>query len=90
MQMWAQQSFPEIGPEHEKFDLEARDFQDYKFLVGDIVVLYDRSSEEAQRWTITTVLDEMVSMRCLEADNRQTEKWHKCDGDKLIPQLFYN
>lgn len=90
MQMWTQQSFPEIGPEHTAFDLDARDFQDYKFLVGDVVVLYDRSTEEAQRWTITTVLDEMVSMRCLEADNRAKEKWHKCDGDKLIPQVFFN
>ena len=54
------------------------------------MVLYNRLTDESERWTITTVLDEMVSMRCLEPSQGTHEKWHKCDSDKLIPQTFFS
>ena len=74
------------------FDLEKQDFQDYKFLVKDVIMLYDRSREEATKWQVTVVLDEMVSLTCLETDakNNGQTRWIKLDTDKIVPEECFN
>lgn len=67
MQMYLDKSLPDIGS-HDDFDLEAGDFQDYKYLVNDVVMMYDRKKDEWARWSVNTVLDEMISLTCLEQD----------------------
>lgn len=43
-------------------DPDRMDLQDFKFLPGEAVALYDRKRDEAEQWRVVTVLDEMVSL----------------------------
>ena len=37
-------------------------------MTDEIVVLYDRKKDEPTRWKVNTVLDEMISMSSMEAE----------------------
>lgn len=59
--------------------------------MNDTVVLYDRKKDEFTRWNVNTVLDEMISMTCLETDQsmKGQNKWLKTDTDKIIPEMLF-
>jgi hypothetical protein len=67
-------------------DLDRLDMQDFKFLLGDAVSLYDRKRDDADQYRVITVLDEMVSLESCELDTngKRTTRWQKCDTDKLL------
>lgn len=60
LQMMLSQEAPDLSTEP---DPDRGDLQDYKFLLGDIVYLLDRKRDEAERWRVVTVFDEMVSLQ---------------------------
>lgn len=82
-----------IADTQNDFDVESTDFQDYKYLPGDFVVLYDRQKETFDRWSVSIVLDEMLSIVSLDREPNQfkqgNSKWMKCDTDKMIPEQFF-
>lgn len=80
LQMMLSQAVPDLS---EEVDPDRGDLQDYKFLPGDIVYLVDRKRDEAERWRVATVFDEMISLG-LEGDAAGRVKWQKCDTDKLV------
>jgi len=67
-------------------DPDRMDLQDFKFLPGDVVALYDRKRDEAEQWRVVTVLDEMVSLQCLAPDHaaKGQLRWQACATDKLL------
>lgn len=67
-------------------DLDRLDMQDFKFLLGDSVSIYDRKRDDADQYRVITVLDEMVSLESFDLDgsNKKTTRWQKCDTDKLL------
>lgn len=83
MQELLSQNVSDLGeePDPDKIDL-----QDFKFVPGDVVTLLDRKRDEAEQWRVVTVLDEMISLQCLEPDHaaKGTVRWQRCDTDKLL------
>jgi hypothetical protein len=74
-------------------DLDRLDMQDFKFLIGDAVSIYDRKREDADQYRVITVLDEMVSLESFDCDsnNKKTTRWQKCDTDKLLfGETYFN
>lgn len=67
-------------------DPDRSDLQDFKFVAGDLVTLYDRKRDEAEQWRAVTVLDEMVSLHPLAPEHaaKGQLRWQKCDTDKLL------
>lgn len=71
-------------------DPDRGDLQDYKFLPGDVVYIIDRKRDpymnDAERWRVAAVFDEMVSLHVLEPDSmaRGQTRWQRCDTDKLV------
>ena len=61
-------------------------------MTDEIVVLYDRKKDEPTRWKVNTVLDEMISMSSMEAEQSKQpqSKWLKTDTDKLIPDMLFS
>lgn len=66
-------------------DVDKMDLQDYKFVAGDHITLVDRKSENAEEWKVVVVLDEMVSLQSVHADQmgKYQTRWQKCDTDKV-------
>jgi hypothetical protein len=54
--------------------LDKSDLQDYKFMAGDLVVLYDRKREDISRWRVVKVLDEMINIACIDHDSMNKNK----------------
>lgn len=86
MQELLRQQVPDLSeePDPDKIDL-----QDFKFVPGDVVTRLDRKRDEAGRWRVLSVLDEMIQMECLEPDRAgkgvsKDPTWQKCDTDKLL------
>jgi hypothetical protein len=74
-------------------DLDRLDFQDFKFLIGDSVSLFDRKRDDADQYRVITVLDEMVSLESFDLDNtgKKSTRWQKCDTDKLLfGETYFN
>jgi hypothetical protein len=57
MQELLRQQVPDLRdePDPDKIDL-----QDFKFVPGDVVTRLDRKRDEASRWRVLSVLDEMI------------------------------
>lgn len=53
------QTVPDLRNE---VDPDRGDLQDYKFLPGDVVYLYDRKREDGDRWRVASVFDELISL----------------------------
>lgn len=88
LHMMLSQEVPDLSAE---VDPDRGDLQDYKFLPGDIVYLVDRKRDEAERWRVATVFDEMISLQSQEQDGlaRGNTRWQKCDTDKLVLEEVY-
>jgi len=86
LHMMLNQEAPDLSTEP---DPDRGDLQDYKFLLGDIVYLLDRKRDEAERWRVVTVFDEMVSLQLQDADRAGQTRWQKCDTDKLVLEEVY-
>lgn len=74
-------------------DLDRLDMQDFKFLIGDSVSIYDRKRDDVDQYRVITVLDEMISLESFDYDsnNKKTTRWQKCDTDKLLfGETYYN
>lgn len=81
------QEVPDLSDE---VDPDRGDLQDYKFLPGDTVVLLDRKRDEAEKWRVVAVFDEMISLQSQEPDAaRCATRWQKCDTDKLVLEEVY-
>lgn len=52
---------------HDEPDTDRIELQDFKFYPGDTVSLYSRKLEEASKWRVLAVLDEMLSLQCAQA-----------------------
>lgn len=66
MQELLSRAVPDISEEP---DPDLIDLQDFKFIPGDVVTVLDRKRDEAEQWRVVTVLDEMISLQCLEPDH---------------------
>lgn len=58
-------------------DLDRLDMQDFKFLLGDSVSIYDRKRDDADQYRVITVLDEMISLESFDLDGsgKKTTRW---------------
>lgn len=65
MQELLSRAAPDISDEP---DIDRIDLQDFKFVPGDTVTVLDRKRDESEQWRVVTVLDEMISLQCLEPD----------------------
>lgn len=68
-------------------DIDKLDMQDYKFVPGDILTMFNRKRDEGEQWRVVTVLDELISIQNLEPGGglmgKQNPSWQKCDTDKI-------
>jgi hypothetical protein len=65
-------------------DTDKIDLQDFKFVPGDIVTIYERKREEVEQYKVQTVLDEMISLQCVSNERLNMLRWQACATDKLL------
>ena len=61
----------------EEPDIDRIDLQDFKFVPGDLITLVSRKLEEGTQWRVIAVLDELISITCVEPDQagKQVTRW---------------
>ena len=69
-----------------EMDLDRVDFQDFKFVKGDTVTMFNRKSDSCGVWRVNNVLDEMIFIESFQRDqhNRPITRWMKTDTDKIL------
>lgn len=75
-------------------DTDKLDYQDFKFVQGDIVTVIDRKSTDTiykgNQWRVSVVLDEMVNLTLNDSEGRNHYKWQKLDTDKIYYGDYYS
>lgn len=71
-------------------DIDKLDYQDFKFIPGDLITLQGRKQIEDNwrvdaPWKVTIVLDELIQI-VQQVDNggRRNQTWQKVDSDKIF------
>ena len=73
----------------DEVDPDRGDLQDYKFLPGDVVYIYDRKRDDGDRWRVASVFDELISLG-MDGDTQGRVRWQKCDTDKLVLEEVFD